>query len=127
MRKVQTVPGFSDEIVIYHSRKDRCWIAHSLRTDQIGTGGRIVDALADAIRAVQQVVAEAVKDPTLVVLRDAPTSVQKYRSKSQKLPREIYEIAHKMVHGEWPADLDLSVEPKRESQRFTATFEEVLV
>lgn len=95
-----------DTVVIYHSTEDGCWIAHSLRTDQIGTGTRIVDALADVIRAVDQVCAEAAADGSLAILREAPPEVQEILKTAKKLPGEIHDIAYKMVHGEWPKELD---------------------
>lgn len=44
-----------DTCVIYYSREDKCWVAHSVRTDQIGMGDCVVHALADLMRAVEQV------------------------------------------------------------------------
>jgi hypothetical protein len=93
-----------EEAVIYFSEEDQCWIAHGLHTDQIGTGQRIVDALADFIKAVDQILDEAAKDESLAYLREAPREIRKIYKTAQALPGEIYEVAHKMVHGRWPSD-----------------------
>src|SRR3982751_5626770 len=95
-----------ESAVIYHSREDECWIAHSLRTDQIGTGNRIVDALADLIRAVDQVRRVAKADRTVALHRDAPKDIQRLAKRAKPLPREIYEVAHRMVHNEWPTYIE---------------------
>lgn len=96
--------NYSDEVVIYWSEEDGCWIAHTIRTDQIGTGERIVDALADALKAVSSIIEEAGKDPTLALYRDAPNEIKDIAKTAKQLPLEIYEVAHKMVHGKWPED-----------------------
>jgi hypothetical protein len=91
-----------ESAVIYFSHEDNCWIAHGLHTDQIGTGVRIVDALADFLKAVEQICEEGEKDRTLAVLREAPPEIKARYKAANKLPGEIYEVAHKMVHGQWP-------------------------
>ena len=111
--------SFLDEIVVYHSDEDGCWIAHSLRTDQIGTGDCVVHALADGLRAVQQVRDLAETDNAIAVMREAPAEVQALAQTAARLPGEIYEIAHKMVSGEWPADLKTDVTPEDAGKSFT--------
>lgn len=114
-----------ESAVIYLSDEDKCWIAHSLRTDQIGTGARIVDALADVLKAVQLIREEAEKDATLAVLREAPKEIQEMARTAKKLPREIYEVAHKMVHGEWPEDWNPPVPKDDSTEPFKAEIHEV--
>jgi len=97
---------FVDTCVIYFSRADGCWISHSLRTDQIGTGDCIINALADNLKAVAQVAIAAKEDPTLVLFREAPKAIRDKAQKAEELPREMYEIAHKMVHGSWPDEIE---------------------
>jgi hypothetical protein len=105
--------------VIYFSEEDDCWIAHGIHTDQIGTGSRIVDALADFLKAIEQICEEAAKDPTLAYLREAPPEIkEKYRT-ANKLPGEIYEVAYKMVHGHWPKDWN-PPEPRDGKETFKA-------
>jgi hypothetical protein len=89
-----------------------------MRTDQIGTGVRIVDALADMIRAVHQICRQAAADESLAYLREAPQDIQHLYSTAQKLPKETYEIAHKMVHGEWPSYLKLENTNQAKKERF---------
>lgn len=96
------ISRFDDTVVIYHSDEDGCWIAHSLRADQIGTGDRIVDALADLIKAMDQVCRLAARDPSVAYLRDAPPEVQERARSSSPLPREINEVAYRMARGDGP-------------------------
>ena len=116
--------GFKDEIVVYHSEEDGCWIAHSLRADQIGTGDRIIEAIADLIRGMVALLAMARDDHTINVLRDAPDSVQKIARESKTLPWEIFEVAHKMATGEWPDDLEPDFKPIDERTSFRAEIPE---
>jgi len=95
-----------ERCVIHYSQRDKCWVAHGLRTDQIGTGDCVVDALADYMRAIGQILAVAEADPTVAILRRAPLKVQRMAQNASPLPQEIYEIAHKVVHGDWPADVE---------------------
>lgn len=99
-------PVFQDKCVIYYSRTDKCWIAHSLHTDQIGTGECVVNALADLLRAVNQIITIAREDDTVRIFRKAPKAIQEKAKRAEMLPREIYEIAHKIVHDTWPEDID---------------------
>lgn len=100
-----------DTIFIRHSSEDDCWVAHSLRTDQIGTGDDIVTALADAITAIDQVMTLAHEDPTVNCFREAPADIQEMAKHAKKLPGELYEIAHLKARGDWPDTLPLSIEP----------------
>ena len=101
-----------ESIVIYWSEEDVCWIAHTLKTDQIGTGSRIVDALADVLKALLMIHEEARKDRSLAVFRNAPKEIQDIAKTAKRLPMEIYDVAHKMVHGTWPHDWN-PPEPKQ--------------
>ena len=85
--------------VIYYSKEDSCWIAHSLITDQIGTGNSITESLADLMRTIQQILAIAINDRDVEVLRSAPAEIQDIAKRAKHLPGEIYEVAYKMVHG----------------------------
>ena len=117
---------FHDTCVIYRSPADECWIAHSLRTDQIGTGECVLDALTDLLRALKQLLKLKEEDPDVVVWRSAPARIRQMAARARQLPRELFEIAHKRVEGEWPADLSLSVSPKprRRARRYRADIEE---
>jgi hypothetical protein len=113
-----------DTLVIYRSQEDGCWIAHSLRTDQVGVGDRIVVALADAIKAVHQVSDLAAGDSTIRLRREAPPDVQEMARRAKPLPREIYEIAHKMVHGQWPEYLHTDIKPQDDVDSFEIAIDE---
>jgi hypothetical protein len=94
----------ADSVVIYFSTEDDCWVAHSLRTDQIGVGERIVDALANVLKGIYLIQEEALKDGSLAVYREAPKEIQALAKRAKNLPNEIFDVAHMMVHGEWPKD-----------------------
>jgi len=116
-----------DTCVIYYSREDKCWVAHSVRTDQIGMDDCVVHALADLMRAVEQVLRIAGEDRTIAVLRDAPAKIRKLAESARPLPQEISEIAHKMVHGDWPDDLRVDIDPPHGSAMTVDITEEELV
>jgi len=107
---------FKDRCVIYESAADKCWIAHSLGTDQIGTGDCVLDALVDLMRAIHTLLEIAAEEDGITIFREAPAAIRQKTEDAQPLPGEIYEIAHKMVTGDWPSDLQLGVtaqHPKR--------------
>jgi len=112
--------GFPDQVAVYHSEEDGCWIAHSLRTDQIGTGARIVDALADLIRGMVAFLELASADKTINLFRDAPPEVQEIAKRSKALPGEIFEVAHKMATGQWPKEIEPDFKPNDEHASFWA-------
>ena len=102
----------NDECLVYWSADDNCWIAHSLLTDQIGTGDCVVHAIADLLQAVKGLLELAAEDDTIQVLKPAAAEVRKLSESAKALPREIYEIAHKMVFGGWPDDMQVEFTPK---------------
>lgn len=116
MAKKHRIEPFEDEVVIYHSEEDGCWVAHSLRTDQVGAGDRIVDALATLIRGIHGLCRLAAQDRTVGYLREAPAEIQNLARKAKVLPLEVYEVAHKMATGQWPEDLKVDVTPARPDQ-----------
>jgi len=73
-----------------------------VRTDQFGTGTCIVDALVDGMEAVDQVVELAQTRKGIEVFRNAPDEIIQRIKGAERLPDEIYEIAHKKLYGEWP-------------------------
>jgi hypothetical protein len=119
-RMKEKIAGFKDTLVIYHSQEDGCWIAHSLRTDQIGTGVDMGRALADAIRGIDQLLEIAKEDETVAYLREAAPKIQDMASASKPLPKEIYEVAHKLARGEWPDDIDPAFTAQNDDETFTA-------
>ena len=116
--------SFQDEVVVYRSKQDGCWIAHSLRADQIGTGERVVEALADLIRAMRALTDLARRDESIAYLREAPADVQAIAKRSTPLPKEVFEVAHKMVTGEWPDEFELDFRPKNDHATFKAALPE---
>jgi hypothetical protein len=112
-----------ETVVIFHSKEDDCWIAHGLHTDQIGAGQSMLKALEDAIRAIDQVLLIAHDEPSVAFLREAPKNIQRLAKSAEPLPRELYEIAHRRVRGEWPDDIAVEVKPDEDSA-FKADFQE---
>lgn len=115
--------SFTDTTYIYFSPEDCCWVAHSLRTDQVGYGQDVVTALTDVIRAVDAVCKLAQEDETIAFLREAPDEIQVRARLAKKLPGELYEIAHKQARGEWPTEILTTAEP-RKSEAFVMEAEE---
>jgi hypothetical protein len=109
--------------VLYESSEDGCWIAHGLRTDQIGTGNCVVDALADFMKAIDQLLKIAAQGKNISVLRPAPPEVRAMAKSARPLPREIYEIAHKKLYGRWPREFCVAAPPK---QTYKTTLSEPL-
>jgi hypothetical protein len=114
-----------DTFVIFHSDEDGCWIAHSLRMDQIGTGDGVMAALGDGIKATHQVAQLVAEDPTIALLRDAPDDIQDMARRATSARREVYEIAFKMAHDQWPDDLEPDITP-RDQDRPLVVREEVM-
>ena len=117
------VKQLMETCVIYQSTKDNCWIAHSLRTDQIGTGNDVVEALTDLLIAIDELLELAEEESNIEVFRAAPSEIQNKVKTAKRLPKEIYEIAHRKARGDWPLDIDITV-PKR--GRFVIEFTEPL-
>src|SRR5665213_453784 len=109
----------TEPAVLYHSEEDACWIAHGLRTDQIGTGDRLVTALADLMRAVRALCEMAEKDESIAYLRPAPPEIFERFRNAKPLPKELSEISHKMAFGEWPSYLLADIRPEDENGSFT--------
>jgi hypothetical protein len=116
--------NLNESAVIYHSDEDECWIAHGLHTDQIGTGDRLVTALADLMKAVHSVCELAATDETISYLRPAPPEIQKMFAQARVLPKELSEISHKMAFGEWPEYLRADFTPEDVDGSFRAEMSE---
>lgn len=114
---------FRETCVIYESSEDGCWVAHGLRTDQIGMGNCVVDALADFMKAVDQVLKVASQGKNISVSRSAPPEILAMAKTARPLPREIYEIAHKKLYGHWPREFCVGAPPK---QTFKTTLSELI-
>lgn len=103
---------FMDTFAIYFSKTDKCWIAHSLRTDQFGTGDCVLNAFVDGMKAVDQVIELAGKHKGIEILHEAPEEIQLIAKNAMHLPDEIFDIAHKKLYGEWPKELLVEFKPK---------------
>lgn len=101
-----------DTFAIYFSKTDKCWIAHSLRTDQFGTGDCVLNAFVDGMKAVDQVIELAGKHKDIDILHEAPKEIKEIAKHAMHLPDEISEIAHKKLYGKWPKELPVEFKPK---------------
>jgi hypothetical protein len=122
--KRQPVRCFIDTFAIYYSAQDECWIAHSLRTDQFGTGDCVVNALVDGMKAVDEIIELAKRKPGIQVFSDAPPEIQALAQNARKLPDELYAIAHNRLYGDWPEDLKVRVDVESPDSTFQARVRE---
>jgi hypothetical protein len=99
LRKTGDYAKRADHCVIYYSKKDMCWIAHSLYTDQVGTGEDIRDALAELISAIRSLIAIYIKCKDIRLWRDAPQETFKLEKKSKPLREDIYREAIEIALG----------------------------
>jgi hypothetical protein len=88
-----------DVWLIYPSGHERgkC-VAHSLYTDQIGVGDSVLDAYIELFRAVRALLAETRRDERVKVFQPAPERVWRMLERAEPLPKEIVQIAHRMLH-----------------------------
>jgi hypothetical protein len=91
-----------DRCVIYYSKDDKCWIAHSLYTDQIGTGKSVLFALVKLMTVVDSLFAIYKEQKDIRVWRDAPQEIFKKAETSTPLSKMLYGIAHRIARGQWP-------------------------
>jgi hypothetical protein len=112
------IEAFKDTAFIYHSEEDGCWIAHSLHTDQVGTGVDMGRALADLVRGIDQLMELAQEDETIAYRREAPAEIQERAASSKRLPKEIFEVAHKIARGQWPAEIEPSFQAQDDDEEF---------
>jgi len=108
MAKKKAEIPFRGESVIYFSKEDDCWIAHSLHTDQMGYGDCIVDALADLFVALRQIVTAQSSDKTIEIFCEAPLHIQNIKQVAKELPECFYQIACDRADGKWPRDFDIT-------------------
>ncbi len=102
--------SFTDTLLIYESERDKCWLAHSLRTDQVGMGACWFEALTDGIKAIDGIIALAEDMGDIAVLRNAPENIQEMARRAKELPEEICEIARKKLYGKWPDYVKVTID-----------------
>jgi hypothetical protein len=115
--------SIEEKFVVYFSKDDDCWLAHGLRTDEIGTGDCVVDAVADFIKAIDQIARLAEREGDIEIFRDAPKDIQRMAKTAKPLPEEIYEIAHRRARGDWPRDFHVDT---ARTKRYTARIQEAI-
>jgi hypothetical protein len=65
------------------------------------------------MRGIQNLAHLANNDKEIELWRGAPESIRKRASKAQRMPEELYAVARKSLRGEWPEDIEFSIEPAR--------------
>ncbi len=113
--------SFKDKCVIYYSRADHAWIAHSLRTDQLGYGECVVDALVDLLIGTRNLLALKRKDPDIELFHSPPPKIKRYVKNASPLPPVLWEIALGRFLKKIPYRIHVDV-PK--SDRLTVQFPE---
>lgn len=89
-----------DVWVIYPSQEDEGkYVAHSLRTDQVGVAECIVDSLVELVVALRTLMKERRRDPRIDIYCDAPAEVWEMLNHAKPLPKEIEEIAQMRLDG----------------------------
>ncbi len=106
------------EVIVYQSDEDKCWVAHSLHTDQIGTGDCLLDSLIDLATALKGLAELSEADIRIKTRREAPSKIQNMAKTATPLPGEIASIASKIAWGEWPKEMGVNLGPKRKSWVF---------
>jgi hypothetical protein len=78
-----------DGILVYYSPQDRVWFAHSLRTDQIGCGDGILEAIESLLRGIKTILEMRKPDPSIELWHEAPPSIQSKFKNAKPLPCEF--------------------------------------
>lgn len=93
---------FPDHFVVYRSTEEedeRRYVAHSIRTDQVGMGDDMEEAIVDLFAALRTLFAEAERDPRVVVAQKAPEEVVDRFLESPRLPDEIWSRVFSRLRG----------------------------
>jgi hypothetical protein len=93
MKRVHGKLPFKDEFVIYYSKTDKSWIAHSLCTDQLGYGDCVVNAIVDLLIGTKNLLDLHAKDPDVEIYRQAPERIKRYGKRAKRLPEVLWEVA----------------------------------
>ncbi len=124
MRRKRHIKNQMDEILVYYSRQERSWFAHSFRTDQIGCGDCVLQAIESLLRGIKSIIELSEKEDDIEIWREAPAEIQARAKNAKKLPYEFIEIAHKRVHGTWPKELPVQAKPS-EKTRFMGRIDDL--
>ena len=124
MKRKRYMKKHDDQILVYYSHREAAWFAHSFRTDQIGCGDCVLEAIESLLRGIKAIMELAEKDDDIEIWHEAPASVQAKAKNAKKLPYEFIEIAHKRVHGIWPKELPLQATPP-ENARFISNIDDL--
>jgi len=85
--------AFEDILVIFPSEGDveeGLWVAHSVRTDQVGVGHDPIEAVRELAACVRELLLEAASDDRVRVEQLAPAEVIRRISGARPLPEEAW-------------------------------------
>lgn len=109
------ISRFADHFVVYRSQEDEgLFVAHSVRTDQVGVADSVVEAVHEMYCSLHALLEDARKDKNLQIDQLAPDPVVKLFLAAEWLPDEDWgkirsKVAlHKAVvdDDDWELDLD---------------------
>lgn len=98
-----------DKCVIYFSKDSGLWVAHGVTTDQLGTGDSVLDACVSYLRNIKTLLNARKQDDSIAVHRNAPNRIQVMQEVAIPVPKEITDIATKIVNGKWPHELTCDI------------------
>ena len=107
---MSTEKPFVDTCLVYYEPADNVWIAHSLKTDQIGVGDCVVDALVDLMAGTRNLLNLAKKDKSIAIFRKAPAKIANRAKKAKPLPDVIFQIALERFTNSLPKGYRIEVE-----------------
>ena len=113
--------SFRDECLIYYSEQDKSWVAHSLKTDQLGYGDCVVNAIVDLLVGTQNLLELQRKDPDVEVLCPAPAEIVKLGKKASPLPEVLWEVALDRFLKKLPYEIYVDIP---QDSQFTYQFQE---
>lgn len=113
---------FRDEFIIYYSKEDASWVAHSLHTDQMGFGDCVVDALVDLMIGLHNLLNLA-KREKVQVLFEAPDDIKEFVRTAKPIAECILQIAIEKFQNRIPPEYTLHVDIPQ-TERLKASYEE---
>lgn len=114
----EALANWADHFVVYRSKDDDGrYVAHSVRTDQIGIDETVVGAVHELYTALRALIEEAQRDPNVVVFQQAPEEVVNTFLRAPKLRDDLWAEIRTRIHlPKLPKQDDDYWEPDLESQ-----------
>lgn len=84
------------EAIVYNSKEDNCFVAHSINCDQLGTGDTKEQAIRDLGVGLKNWYNLCEEDETLAFYSDAPPEIQQALEKAKSNPDKHKLIIHEV-------------------------------